>query len=152
VPVGAGAETPAPEQVPEQLSWRVPAGPTRLKVAGAVIFAILAVAGAGDPIRLVVAGLAAAVLAGYAVRDAIVPVRLSADRAGITVTTGFGGHRRLAWDEIERVRVDERRRLGLRSELLEIDTGDSLHLFSAYELGAPCAEVERALSQLRPPR
>jgi hypothetical protein len=65
------------------------------------------------------------------------------------VVTGFAGRRRLAWGDIERIRVDERQRLGTRSELLEIDAGESLHLFSAYELNAPCAEVAAALEGLR---
>jgi hypothetical protein len=44
--------------------------------------------------------------------------------------------------------VDERRRLGTRSELLEIDTGNSLHLFSTYDLGVSCWEAARVLAGL----
>jgi hypothetical protein len=32
---------------------------------------------------------------------------------------------------------------------LEVDTGDTLHLFSSYELGAEPAEVAEALNALR---
>ena len=39
--------------------------------------------------------------------------------------------------------------MGLRNQLLEIDTGDSLHLFSVHELGADPEEVAEALNALR---
>ncbi len=120
-----------------------------LKAGGVLVFAMLALFSLGDRVRLVVAGLAALVLAGYALRDLLAPVRLSADRDGVTVVAGFAGSRRLAWSEIERVRVDERRRLGVRSQLLEIDTGDTLHLFSQYDLDAPVTDVAETLAQLR---
>jgi hypothetical protein len=45
--------------------------------------------------------------------------------------------------------VDTRSRLGTRSELLEIDVGDTLHLFSGYDLGRPCWEAAEALAALR---
>ena len=65
-------------------------------------------------------------LAGWALRDLIAPVRLAADADGVTVVTGFARRRRhLPWAQIERVRVDRRDRLGLRSEMLEIDAGDA---------------------------
>jgi hypothetical protein len=143
------APVPATAADSNQLRWRVSGGALRLKVVGALGFAVLTVLGAGDPIRLAVAGLAAVVLASYAVRDLVAPVRLAADPDGVTVIAGFAGTRRLAWSQIERVRLDERRRLGLRSELVEIDAGDSLHLFGPYDLGAPCAEVVEALTRLR---
>jgi hypothetical protein len=79
----------------------------------------------------------------------LAPVRLSADTEGVTVVRGYAGHRRIPWPEVERVGVGEHRSLGLRAELLEIDTGESLHLFSRYDLGAPCAEVAEALAGLR---
>jgi hypothetical protein len=55
----------------------------------------------------------------------------------------------LDWSQIERVRVDDRQRFGLRSELLEIDTGEALYLFSTYDLDAPCADVAETLEALR---
>jgi hypothetical protein len=39
--------------------------------------------------------------------------------------------------------------MGLRNELLEIDAGDSLHLFSGHDLGTDPAEVADALNALR---
>jgi hypothetical protein len=91
----------------------------------------------------------AAGLAGFALRDVIAPVRLAADGHGVTVVTGFAARRQIPWSKVERVRVDTRKRLGRRAELLEIDADDVLHLFSAAELSAPCDEVAAALSTLR---
>jgi hypothetical protein len=138
---------PAPES--DRLSWRVSRGMSVLKAGGALVFTMLAVFSVGEPVRLAVAGVAALVLAGYALRDLVAPVRLTADVDGVTVISGFAGRSHLPWSQIERVRVDERRRLGTRSELLEIDAGDSLHLFSRYDLDRPCEEVVEALTRLR---
>lgn len=102
-----------------------------------------------DVVRLVLAVVAAAALAGWAARDLVAPVRLEADETGVTVLAGFARRRRLAWSQIEGVRVDARPRFGLRTETLEIDAGDSLHLFGAYDLGAPPADVAAALASLR---
>jgi len=146
-PAGGPAAEPAAGQ--DRLAWRVSRGMVGLKAGGALVFTLLAVFSAGEPVRLVVAGLAALVLAGYALRDLVAPVRLAADLDGVTVIAGYAGRRRLAWSQIERVRVDQRQRLGTRSELLEIDTGDSFHLLSAYDLGQPCVEVADALARLR---
>jgi hypothetical protein len=134
---------------PTELHWRVSRGMSVLKAAGVLVFTLLALFSLGDRVRLVVAALAALVLAAYALRDVLAPVRLAADPDGVTVVAGFVGRRRLAWSQVERVRVDERRRLGVRSQLLEIDTGDSLHLFSQYDLDAPLGEVAEALVRLR---
>jgi hypothetical protein len=78
----------------------------------------------------------------------VFPVRLRADAEGVTLIAGVARRRRLAWSQIERVRVDERHRLGLRTELLEIDTGDALHLFTEHDLGVPPADVLAALAPL----
>ena len=47
--------------------------------------------------------------------------------------------------------LDQRRRLGTRSEMLEIDTGDMLYLFSGYDLGVPVPQAARAVAALAPP-
>jgi len=140
---------PAGAAAPDRLSWRVSRKMTALKAAGVLAFTVMALLSLGEPVRPVVAGLAALILAGYALRDLVAPVRLEADPDGVTVVTGFAGRRRLAWSQIERVRVDERRRLGVRSELLEIDTGESLHLLSQYDLDASVRDVADALLRLR---
>ena len=142
------APAPAP---PGPVEFRVDPRLAALKVAGAVIFLLLAVVFRGDPGRTAFAAAGGALLGGYALRDLIAPRRLAADADGVTVVVGFAGRRRLAWSQIERVRVAERRRLGTRSELLEIDTGETLHLFSGYDLGVPVWQAARALAALAPP-
>jgi hypothetical protein len=129
--------------------WRVNSRLTGIKIAGAAGFLVAAVVFGSDPVGVAIAVIAAAALGGYALRDLLAPVRLAADPTGVTVVSGFAGHRHLAWGEIERIRVHERRRFGARNQLLEIDTGDSLHLFSGYELSAPCADVAARLERLR---
>lgn len=120
------------------------------KLLGAVALVLLVVAfGREDPVRWCIAIAVAAVLTGWAARDLIAPVRLSADTSGIIMVVGFVRRRHVAWPQVERVRVDDRERLGLRNRLLEVDTGDSLHLFSVHELGADPAEVAEALNALR---
>jgi hypothetical protein len=131
------------------LRWRVNSRLTVVKVAAAVLFLLAALLFAGDPIGLTIGVAAAVALGAFALRDLLAPVRLAADPTGVTVVRGFAGHRHLPWAQIERIRVDERRRFGTRSQLLEIDTGDSLHLFSAYELSAGCADVADQLRRCR---
>jgi hypothetical protein len=129
--------------------WRVPRRVPLIKAGVAAVFVGLAVATGGDATRLTVAGAAAVVLLGLAARDLAAPVRLAADSGGVTVVHGFAGRRTIPWAEVERVRVDTRMRLGLRSQLLEVDAGESLHLFSASELGTECAAVAATLTALR---
>lgn len=132
------------------LLWRVKPVLPIAKLLGAVALVVLVVAfGRDDPVQWVMAIVAGVVLAGWAVRDLIAPVRLSADTSGITLVVGFARRRHVAWPRVERVRVDRRERRGLRSELLEIDAGDSLHLFSVHDLGTDPAEVAEALNALR---
>lgn len=130
------------------LRWRVPKGQVSLKAVGAFAFAVAAVL-IGSTLSLVVGGLAALLLIGLVLRDVLVPVRVEADRGGVTVAVGFAGRRRLDWSDVERVRVDERQRLGTRSRLLEIDTGQTLHLFGVSDLAAPVEEVAAELQRLR---
>lgn len=132
------------------MRWRVPVKVPVLKLAGAVAFLAggFPLAG-GDPVRLGLAILAALGLATWAARDLVAPVRIAADAYGVTVIAGFAGRRRLAWPEIEKITLDRRPRLGVRSEFLEIDTGDSLHIFGRYDLDAPPEEVAEALQAIR---
>lgn len=118
-----------------------------LKAVGAVVFAVVAIR--GDLPLMLLGGLAAVVLAVLAVRDALSPVRLSADPEGITLIRGFAGRERLTWPEVEQIRLYDTRRLGRRNRMLEIDTGESLRLLSAHDLGAPAEDVERQLRELR---
>jgi hypothetical protein len=131
----------------EQKEWRVRPEQVVLKAAAAVIFALVALR--GDAGFVLLGGIIALALTALAVRDILVPVRLTADRTAITVVTGFAGTRRIPWSEIEQIRLYKSRRLGLPSRLLEIDTGDSLHLLSTHDLGAPPETVERELRAIR---
>lgn len=135
---------------PTQRSWRVAGSLVALKVVGVAVFAVIALASFGDRVRLAMSLVAAVALAAYAVRDIVAPVRLRADAEGLTVVSGYAGHRRLPWADVAAVRVDERRRLTGRSQLLEIDADESLYLLSRYDLGASCAEVAAALRALSP--
>ncbi|MET8043272.1 PH domain-containing protein [Micromonospora sp. NPDC005215] len=130
--------------------WRVPATVPAVKLVGAALLVALGLLFAdGDPVRLVVAVLAAATLAGWAVRDLVAPVRLAVDPAGLTVIHGFAGHRLLQWSTVQAIAVDRRARMGLTSDTLEIDAGDSLHLFGRYDLGATPEEVAAELRAAR---
>lgn len=134
------------------LSWRVKPVLPVTKLLGAVAVLVLAVAfSRRDPVQWFLAIVVAIGLTGWALRDLLRPVRLTADQEGVTVVAGLLRRRRLAWAEIERVRVDHRERLGVRSELLEVDAGDALYLFSVHELGAEPEEVAAALAKLRAP-
>jgi hypothetical protein len=120
-----------------------------VKLAGAVLLAVVAATFGAEPERLLLVGVAVLALAAWGLRDVLAPVRLAADEDAVTVVTGYARRRRIPWADVERVRVGEHRSLGLRTQILEIDTGETLHLFSRHDLGAPCEDVEQALTALR---
>lgn len=150
-PLRSGAEPSAPVPPVDSVRYRVDSRFAALKVAGFAIFTLAAIALRDDRPSLAFSAVAALVAGVYALRDILVPYRLTADREGVTVIAGYAGTRRLAWHEIERLRLDERRRLGTRSASLEIDTGDQLYLLSPYDLGTDPANAVEALDRLRPP-
>jgi hypothetical protein len=119
-----------------------------VKLAGAVLFAVVAATSGAERGRLLLVGVAALALAAWGLRDVLAPVRLAADEEGITVITGYARRRRIPWADVERVSVGQHRSLGLRTKILEIDTGETLHLFSRHDLGAPCQDVEQELRAL----
>jgi len=137
--------TPAPTS----LRWRVSTGFTALKSLAAIGLLLAGVFAAKDSRMLTAALVAAAILGVYALRDVVAPVRLAADLDGVTVVSGYAGHRRVAWADVERMRVDARSRGGMRSELLEIDAGEHLFLLSRYDLNAHPADVYEELLRLR---
>jgi hypothetical protein len=140
-----------PDPSPTVRQWRVPTVLPALKLTGAVaLLALALLLDEGDPVQWGLAVVAAAALAGWAVRDLVAPVRLAVDPEGVTVVRGFAGRHRLPWSAVERVAVDRRARLGLASEVLEIDAGESLHLFGRLDLGADPADVADALHEARP--
>ena len=135
------------------MQWRVKPVLPVTKLMGAVAALVLAAAFAeGDRVRWALAGVVAAGVTAWAVRDLLVPIRLAADTAGVTVVTGIARRRHLPWSQVERVRVDTSVRRGLRSELLEIDAGDAIYLYSAHELGAVPEDVATHLDGLRASR
>lgn len=125
--------------------WRVPRRVPAGKLAIAAVVAAVGVLMATEPWHYGVAGAVVAGLLGWAARDLAEPVRLRADPAGVTVVTGFARRHRLAWSQVQRVRVDVRR----RSRLLEVDTGEQLYLFSRYDLDADLDQVAGQLERLR---
>lgn len=137
-------------QSQDRVSWRVSRGLAWSRAGGAVAAMLLALAiGHRDRGALFMLGLATIVLAILAFRDFLAPVRVEADAAGVTVVSGFADRRLLAWSQIERIRVDDRLRLGRQVRSLEIDAGDGLFLFGQMELGVPCDEVANQLEYLR---
>lgn len=132
------------------MQWRIrPVLPTAKGIGAVAIIVLAAAFGGRDPVRWFIAVAGALALAVWALRDLFVPVRLAADAGGVTVVTGFARRRHVPWSEVERVRVDSRTHRGLRSELLELDAGESIYLFSANDLGALPEDVATALSDLR---
>ena len=130
--------------------WRIKPVLPVTKGLGAVAIVVLVFAfGRDDVVQWVMAGAVAIGLAGWAVRDVIAPIRLAADAEGVTVVAGFTRRRWLPWPEIERVRLDRRVRLGLTTDLLEVDADDALFLFSMHDLGADPHDVLAELEELR---
>ena len=119
------------------------------KFLGAVAILVLVFAfGRDDAVEWVLAGAVAAGVVVWGIRDLVAPVRLAADAEGVTVVAGFARRRRLRWSEIEAVRLDRRERLGVTSNLLEIDADDALYLFSMHDLGADPHDIVELLDHL----
>ncbi|WP_157253350.1 PH domain-containing protein [Nonomuraea typhae] len=127
--------------------WKVRRELAALKILGAVVCAALTVYWwlQHDTRGVILAVPATLLIGAMALRDVLVPVRLRADESGITVVHGYAGRRHVPWEQIRDVTVDVRTRFGRRTEMLEIDTGDHLHIFSPHELGASPTEVAAAL-------
>jgi len=130
--------------------WRIKPVLPVTKGLGAVAIVVLVTAfGRDDRVQWVLAGAVAVGLALWALRDLVAPIRLAADAEGVTVIEGFARRRWLPWAEIDRVRLDRRQRLGLTTEMLEIDADDALFLFSMHDLGADPHDVLAELEELR---
>ncbi len=133
------------------MQWRIPAALPVLKLVGAVgLLALGFLLAEGDPLRPVAGALGAALLAGWGVRDVIAPVRLAVDPSGITVPKGWTGRQHLPWSAVESIRVQRRPGRGFAGPALEIDTSETLHLFSRLDLGTDPEEVADALAAVRP--
>ncbi|WP_432933668.1 PH domain-containing protein [Microbispora sp. CA-135349] len=127
--------------------WRVPRRIVALKAAGTALCGALAIA--GDGALLFLAGVAALGFGLLTGRDLVAPVRLAAGEDGLVVS-GLAGRERISWNDVDRIRVDSQRRYGLTAELLEIDAGEQIHLFSRFDLGEPVVDVAERLMRLRP--
>lgn len=126
-------------------------GPSRAWAWG---FAAVAVVAAGLAVVADLQGrvLALAVAVAFAaltVADLRASPRLEVDGSGVTVR-GPGGARRLAWADLEVVRVDERIRFGRIVHALELDAGESLVVLGPRPLGADPVTVARRLVAAAP--
>ena len=122
---------------------------TALAGGGAVLAAGAAVLAGDAPGRLL-GTVAALVLAGYVVSDLVFRPRLVVSGAGIAVNAPLL-RTRLAWADVERVRVDVRQRFGLRAATLEIDAGATLAVLSRRAIGTDPAEAAKLIGAFRPP-
>ncbi|WP_025618121.1 PH domain-containing protein [Salinispora cortesiana] len=136
---------------PGTRQWRVPKALPAIKIGGAgALVALGLLLADGDPVRLMLTVLAAAALLVWAARDLLAPVRLAVDPDGLTVVSGFAGRRRLPWSQVAEIRVDQRARLGRSNAALEVDTGETLHLFGRFDLDADPVDVAAQLRAARP--
>lgn len=148
---GGKPERPVDDVSADQVSYVVPTRVIVLKFAVAALLGVLALValGAGEISQFVIGVVVASAVAVYAARDLVARERLRADGDGVVAVRGYAGHRRLPWSEIERVRVDARSRLGASTELLEIDAGEEIYLFSRNDLGVDPTDAAESLEAVR---
>jgi hypothetical protein len=128
--------------------FRVRSGVIVGKFAVAALLVLIAVT-AGRGFSFWLGLVAGGLVAGYGLRDLLGRERLRADATGVRIGTGFAGHRELEWSRLERIRIDRRLRLGLRTDMLELDAGEELFLLSRYDLGAEPQDALEALEAVR---
>jgi hypothetical protein len=128
--------------------FRVRTGVIVGKFAVSALLVLIAVT-AGQGFSFWLGLVAAGLVAGYGLRDVLGRERLRADATGVRIGSGFAGHRELDWSQVERVRVDNRLRFGLRTDMLELDAGEQLFLLSRYDLGAEPRDAFEALEAVR---
>lgn len=97
----------------------------------------------------VLAVAVALVFAGLAVVDRRTSPRLEVTATGLLVRE-VAGTRRLPWDAVERVTVDERSRFGRIVHTLEIDAGEQLVVLGARSLGADPVTAARRIVATAP--
>lgn len=139
----------AGEVTPPAVRFRPYPWLTALAGAGAVLAIVLTWQATDAPGRLIF-GIAALITAAYAIGDVVFSPRLSADHTGVRIRAPMT-RADLRWDEIEAVRADTRDRLGLRSTTLEVDTGETVVVFSKRSLGADPEFVARQVRAVAPP-
>lgn len=132
---------------PPAQSWSTRTAETALAAAGGLV--ALALGGLLDdaPGRVLL-GVAGAMLLAIALGDLLLRPKLAASPHGLRVRT-LAVRRDLPWERIERVVVDERRRLGLTARTLEVDAGDTLVVLGRRSLGADPREVADGIAAIR---
>jgi PH (Pleckstrin Homology) domain-containing protein len=133
---------------PTEVTFRVPTAVMVIKFAGAALVAVAALF-TGDALAVLVGLATAAALGLLALRDVLARDRLRADAGGLELVCGYAAKRHLDWDAVDRMRIDDRLRLGVRSRLLEVDADEQLYLFSRYDLGVEPTDALAALLQVR---
>ncbi len=134
------------------MQWSARTAETAVLGTGGVLLALAALT--LDAAGAVLVGAAGGLLLGLALRDVVLRPRLAADPGGVVVRT-LTGRTRLPWPGL-RVRLRSTRRLGVRSQLLELDTAagpdddGTLVLLGRRDLGTDPAAVAQALEALRP--
>jgi Bacterial PH domain len=131
---------------PPERHWFPRPAETALAAAGGGIALVLAAF--SDPAGRVLLGVAGLGLLVLAATDLLVRPRLSVDPHGLRLRT-LSVRRNLPWDRIERVVVDERRRLGLTARALEVDAGETLVVLGRRSLGADPRDVAGAVARIR---
>jgi hypothetical protein len=121
---------------------------TALALLGVLIAVVLLVL-TDDLAGRLLAGVAALVLAIYAVSDLVFSPRLVASGEGLVVRSPLT-RARLPWSAIEDVRADRRARFGLRSTTLEIDAGPVLAVLSRRALGSDPQDAAELINAFRP--
>jgi len=129
--------------------FRVSTGVIVGKFVVAALLAVIALT-AGRGFSLWLGLVAGGLVAGYGLRDVLGRERLRASASGVRVVTGFARHREFAWSQLDRVRIDQRLRLGMRTDMLELDAGEELFLLSRYDLGAEPRDALAALREVHP--
>ncbi|MGF7238024.1 MAG: PH domain-containing protein [Frankia sp.] len=135
----------------QEHSWSPPFARVATYGGASLVLVVCALLGAGlDQGGQLLVGVAAVILAGLAVRDAVARPTVRADVGGMEIRDGLGLHR-LPWVAVLSVQVEtvRRRRRMVVLDTLEVDTIDGLFVLSRRQLGSPPADVAAELEQLR---
>ncbi len=138
-----------PAEPVRSVRFCVPTGVVLAKFGLAAVLLALSLA-FGSRDQVVIGVVAAAAVVGYAARDLLARDRLRADASGLIAVYGYLSRARLEWSEVERLTVDSRLRLGIRTETLEVDAGERIFLYGRLDLGVPPGDALAALESLRP--
>jgi Bacterial PH domain len=119
----------------QQTEWSPPTPGIIASAIAGLILAIGAVTLITDPPGRVLAGVAGVGLILFASVSWRARPRLAIRNNGL-VTRGWANTRVLSRDDIKLIRITEFRRIGRRTQLMEIESGkDELHVFTRWDLG-----------------